>query len=161
MGSETKFATRMPLRACENQMIVSKDSQGFVLHNANAREIYVTVAEQLNILLPPSVGPSLASVVGSISPRVAENRKAHSTFDFQPFGWQPHHMHIFPRPTSLSLHFVHATRHFNAFITRIHTFLSNLIESSEHFLHGRKMGEPRNLEKRGNEWSRDVPQQPI
>ena len=97
----------------------------------------------------------------ALSRRVAENRKAHSTFDFQLFGWQPHHMHIFPRPTSLSLHFVHATRHFNAFITRIHTFLSNLIESSEHFLHGRKMGEPRNLEKRGNEWSRDVPQQPI
>ena len=70
-------------------------------------------------------------------------------------------MHIFPRPTSLSLHLVHATRHFNGFITKIHTFLSNLIESSEHFLHDSKMGEPRNLEKRGNEWSRDVPQQPI
>ena len=39
---------------------------------------------------------------------VAENRKAHSTFDLQLFGWQPHHMNIFPRPTSLSLHVLHA-----------------------------------------------------
>ncbi len=36
VGSETRFATRMPLRACENQMIVSKDSQGLVLQHANA-----------------------------------------------------------------------------------------------------------------------------
>ena len=47
-------------------------------------------------------GKSLRNGQAQIS-RVAENRKAHSTFDLQLFGWQPHHMNIFPRPSSLLL----------------------------------------------------------